>query len=397
MEKYDLDVLVATHPVNVFYVSNFALHPVCPGPPCPCLCDIPTLVVFPYDTGKEPTLIIPQIQLDYYYASKSWIKDYRCYGKFYVYSSEKIDETKLSKLERDMLDAIYKESYPNIIEALIDVLREKGLSNNKIGLDERGLSFDNYEKIKRRLEKATIIFASKVFHEIRMIKTRDEINIMKKAAEINIKAIKTVLENIHRGITEKELNDIYTSVVRKEGGYPVYSIIACGTISGVPLTPGWKPSDKKVNDGDIIRIDCDITFSNYYSDIARTAVVGKVSQKLKKYFNALLEGHKEALNTTTPGIKASEVFNAAIKKIKEKIPHYQRPHIGHGIGIECYNPLLSFSPHCNVILEEGMTINLETPYYEIGFGGINIETTVLITKDGYEDFSEKLDKELYVK
>lgn len=397
MEKYDLDVLIATHPTNVFYVSDFALHPICPGPPCPCLCDIPTIAVFPYEANIEPTLIIPKIQLDYYYSSESWIKDYRCYGKFYVYKSDDIEVSRLSQLEKNMLDAIYKESYSTIVNALVDVLKEKKLSHDNIGLDEKGLTLYSYEKIKKELGDVNLVFAGNIFYEIRMIKTVEEIYKMKKAAEINVKAIKAVLNNIHKGATEKELNEIYISVVRKESGYPAYPIIACGTLSGVPLTSGWKPSDKKVGEGDIIRIDCDTTYSNYYSDIARNAVVGEANRKLKKYHNALLDGHEEALNMITPGVKASEVYNKTVRKIKENISHYQRPHVGHGIGIECYNPLLSFSPECNITLEEGMTINLETPYYEIGFGGMNIETTILITKDGYQDFSENLDKELYIK
>jgi Xaa-Pro aminopeptidase len=103
-----------------------------------------------------------------------------------------------------------------------------------------------------------------------------------------------------------------------------------------------------------------------------------------------------AINMISPGVKASEVFDAAMKKIVQSIPHYKRPHIGHGIGIECYSPLLHLSPECNLVLEENMVVNLETPYYELGYGGINIEGPILVTKNGCEDLTSNLSKELHV-
>jgi len=144
-------------------------------------------------------------------------------------------------------------------------------------------------------------------------------------------------------------------------------------------------------------MDCYLVYQNYISDVARTSVIGKPSEKLSKYHNALLNGHMKAINTIAPGVNASKVFDVAMEKTIEGIPHYKRPHIGHSIGIECYSPLLSISPYCDIELQENMVINLESPYYELGFGGINIEGPILVTKNGCEDLTANLSKELHIK
>lgn len=397
MEVRGLDAIIATHPHNVFYLSEFPTHSIYEGPPCPCLWNTPVHVVFPFEKDVEPGIILPFIQLDYYFASSSWIKDYRCYGEFYIFKAEDIDPTKLTPLERNLMEAVSTRSSHvlSIAETLVNTIIERGLSKSHLGLDERGLTPEMFEKIKQGLPNAKISRVDDLFYDIRLVKTEEEISRMRRAAQINSKCIKTVVENISYGTTEKELNELYASTVVKEGGYFVNAIIGGGTRSAVVLSPGWKPSSQPLKKGDIVRMDCYLTYRNYFSDMARVAVIGKANEKASKYHAALLTGHDEAIRTIAPGVKASEVFNVAMKKIKEGIPHYRRPHIGHSPGIECYNPLLSFSPCCDVRLEENMTMNLETPYYELGFCGMNIEDTIVVTKSGREDLASGLSRELY--
>jgi Xaa-Pro aminopeptidase len=68
------------------------------------------------------------------------------------------------------------------------------------------------------------------------------------------------------------------------------------------------------------------------------------------------------------------------------LPRYERHHVGHGIGVELYEP-----PILNELegrpLEAGMVVNVEPPYYEIGFGGFQVEDTVLVTEDGFKCFN----------
>ncbi len=94
-------------------------------------------------------------------------------------------------------------------------------------------------------------------------------------------------------------------------------------------------------------------------------------------------------------MRASEIFEEAVRSVREAgISHYQRNHVGHGIGIECYDPPF-LAPTSDHILEEGMVVNIETPYYELGFGGLQVEDTIVVTPDGYRSLTQ-CDRGLFV-
>jgi Xaa-Pro aminopeptidase len=136
----------------------------------------------------------------------------------------------------------------------------------------------------------------------------------------------------------------------------------------------------------VIRFDADCVVQWYFSDIARNAVVGEPSAKLRACHAGVLAGLQAAAGAMRPGVKASEVFRAGVEAARKNgIPHYERHHIGHAIGCVCYDdPLIG--PADQTVLEEGMVINIETPYYALGFGGAHVENTFLITKNGCEPF-----------
>ena len=96
-----------------------------------------------------------------------------------------------------------------------------------------------------------------------------------------------------------------------------------------------------------------------------------------------------------PRVKASTIFYSVIEKVREEgIPHFNRHHVGHGWGIEGYDPPL-ISPKENSLLEEGMLLDFETPYYEVGWGGLLNEEVIVITKKGAH-FLTKFSRELHV-
>ena len=93
-------------------------------------------------------------------------------------------------------------------------------------------------------------------------------------------------------------------------------------------------------------------------------------------------GEEQAVKEIRPGIGADVIFRTAVNRTREAgIPHYNRHHCGHGIGLEIYDwPLLA--PDVKIPLEAGMVLCVETPYYELGWGGIQVEDTVEVTRYG---------------
>jgi Xaa-Pro dipeptidase len=125
----------------------------------------------------------------------------------------------------------------------------------------------------------------------------------------------------------------------------------------------------------------------YASDIARMVVVGEASEKLRRYYHAVWRGLDAAASLLRPGARVRDIYAAAVGSVREAgIPHYTRTHCGHGIGIENYDwPLIDADSE--ELLEEGMVVCLETPYYELGWGGVQVEDTFLITESGARRFT----------
>jgi Xaa-Pro aminopeptidase len=131
-----------------------------------------------------------------------------------------------------------------------------------------------------------------------------------------------------------------------------------------------------------VRFDLGCVYRGYRSDISRTAVLGTPSDKQARYYAAALAGERAAIHRMTPGVRAGEIFDTAVRVTREHgIPHYQRHHVGHGIGLEPYD-----TPTVNegneTVLEPGMVFCIETPYYEHGWGGVQVEDAVEVTAGG---------------
>ena len=85
-----------------------------------------------------------------------------------------------------------------------------------------------------------------------------------------------------------------------------------------------------------------------------------------------------------PGLKCRDLFKEIVATVqREGIPHFARSHVGHGIGVDGYDPP-NIAESSADVLEENMVVCIETPYYELGFAGLQVEDMVRVTKDGAE-------------
>ena len=113
---------------------------------------------------------------------------------------------------------------------------------------------------------------------------------------------------------------------------------------------------------DYICFDIVCTYRGYRSDIGRVVSFGEPSARLRELYSASKQGQDRAFELMRPNVEARAVFEGAVQRVRETgIPHYQRHHVGHGIGVEFYDmPVLS--PGVETKLEEGMVFEVETPY-----------------------------------
>jgi Xaa-Pro aminopeptidase len=95
-------------------------------------------------------------------------------------------------------------------------------------------------------------------------------------------------------------------------------------------------------------------------------------------------GQDAALRAVAPGVKASAVFETALTAARAAgLPDYRRQHVGHGIGLEVNEPPI-ITPAAAQPIEAGMVLDVELAYYELGFGGVHVEDTIVVTERGHD-------------
>lgn len=385
IKKHGLSALVASMPENVTYLTDFwsLSHWVLKG--------TPTYAVLPSDERIAPFIVTSISDLDLAADQKDcWIKEFVTFGTFYV---ESPGGATLSDTEKclDVLLSTRKHK-EDALTALVESMAERGLTNGRVGIDEMNITPSLYRTLQTRMPGAEIVDGYPILRQIRAVKTSEEVDRLERSAEITEKAFMKAIEMIREGVTELEISHIFLSALAAEGAAPVITCIGAGYRSGFPNVT---PSSYRVRRGDLIRFDIGCLYKHYNSDTARMAVLGRPTEKQSSYYQAIKEGEERALELVRPGTRASEIFDIAVRSVRESgIPHYRRGHVGHGIGIECYDPPL-LSPTSDHVLEEGMVLNIETPYYELGFGGVQIEDTLVVTKEGYR-FLTKCNRDLFV-
>lgn len=388
MDYYKVDCLIATTPANVSYASGY-------GAPYTCVSDIEFLVILPKEENITPVVVSSKISSDLFLGAGSWIEEIRLYGEFFIYEFPEINKEHLTDIEKRQYRLMREvKTERTQTEALLKALEERGLTDARIGLDEKNLSPQEFDHFKSALPQAKIVPGHHIFRMIRMVKTDEAIEKLRKAALINQKGMEAVLKALRVGITERELYAIFEEEVRREGGIPYHGIFKFGTRGSLP-TGGSGHTDDRLKNGEGVKLDSDTIFADHYADMALTASMGKPSKKLMEYYRGVYSGLQEAERVIKPGITAAEVFNATLDAVRKNgIPHYGRHHVGHGLGLECYDlPLIT--PKNETILEQGTVFNIEVPYYEIGWGCVHAENTFVVTKTGCERF-QNIDMELKV-
>ena len=379
MKKYEVEAIIASSPENVTYLSDFwdDSHWSIRG--------TQVYAVLPLDRNIDPFIVTSVGALDQAAIEKNcWIDKFYTYGKFFtqIPKNKKEHFSKAEEKLKELLNTMNKEDDP--VLALKNGLAERGLIGKRIAIDEMNITPKLFESIRKKVSNTEILYGYSMMREIRSVKTEVEVQRLQRSAEIIEKAFLNAIQNIHEGMSEIEITDILKQTVIEQEGLPILTCIGAGHNSAFPNVI---PTDYKVQRGDLIRFDIGCLYEHYYSDTARIAVLGKPTDKQRDYYNAVKIGEEQALRLVRPGTKASEIFGEAVEGVRKAgIPHYERNHVGHGIGIECYD-LPNITPLSDDILEEGMVLNVETPYYELGFGGVQVEDTLLVTKSGYQQLT----------
>lgn len=271
------------------------------------------------------------------------------------------------------------------------ICKEKGIE--QLGFEEEDITYAMYQVYDKEIE-GTLIPVRGVVEKLRLIKTVEEINIIKVACDIADAAFKHILDFIRPGLTELEVANELEFFMRRCGATSSSfdTIVASGLNSALPHGVA---SSKVIEKGDMITMDYGAYYNGYVSDITRTIAVGDPGEELKRIYQIVLDAQLKGMEQIRPGITGKEADAITRDYITEHGHGDDFGHsTGHGIGLEIHEgPALS--KNSDIILEPGMVVTCEPGIYVLGLGGVRIEDDLVITDQGNEPLTHST-KELII-
>ncbi|WP_301108261.1 Xaa-Pro peptidase family protein [Sporosarcina sp.] len=269
----------------------------------------------------------------------------------------------------------------------------KEMKIRTLGFEKEHMSYSQFEMYNEHTA-AELVPTAGLVEKLRLIKTPDEIEILKQAATIADAAFVYICSVIKAGKTELEISNELEFFMRKQGATSSsFDIIVASGERGA--LPHGVASAKVIEDGDFVTMDYGALYNGYISDITRTIAVGQPSAKLAEIYDVTLKAQELAVENIKPGMTGIEADAIARGYIKSKGYGEAFGHsTGHGIGMEVHEaPALSF--RSETVLVPNMAVTVEPGIYLPGIGGVRIEDDLLITETGNERLT-KSTKELLI-
>jgi Xaa-Pro dipeptidase len=272
-------------------------------------------------------------------------------------------------------------------------LRDRGITTGTIGMEER-IDFVFSDGVHHAAPGARIVSATPVTAGCRMIKDAHELELMRLASTVTLKAYEAAYKALKEGMTQNDFAQL-VSAAHARLGFEGGAGVQVGEFSALPhgsITP------QTIREGTILLIDGGCNIAGYQSDLSRTFVLGRPTDKMRRIFEIERKAQDAALAAAKPGVPCEQVDAAARKVIVDAGygPDYKyfTHRVGHGIGMDWHE--WPYLVRGNTLpLAPGMTFSDEPGIYLRGEFGVRLEDDMYITEDGAKLFtpqSESLDK-----
>ena len=216
---------------------------------------------------------------------------------------------------------------------------------------------------------------------MRLIKSQEEIDMMKQAGQIIDKAVMRAFQSAKVGMTEKEVQQIVQNEIATHGASQTFAAVQFGKKTALPHA---RSSDRELREGDMVLMDCGCSIEGYNTDMTRMGVVGEPSDEQEKVHSLVRLAEETALERLKPGMTCGTADGIARRIIEEAGYGDEFTHrLGHGIGLEVHEHPYIIRGNAQ-LLEPGMTHSVEPGIYQEGKFGVRIEDLVVVTENGVE-------------
>ena len=269
------------------------------------------------------------------------------------------------------------------------IIKDRGAAGGRVGVEER-LRYFIYSGVKKESPGTEFVDAEVITAGCRMIKSPAEIALMQKASDITIAAFRAAFQTFKEGMTQGDLRANIEAAHRALGAPGGSASVSFGMYTAFPH---GSIEPQKLKEGDVIQVDGGCSVEGYQSDITRTTVFGRASQRQIDIWELEKKAQAAAFATVKPGVPCEAVDAAARKVITDAGfgPDYKVPGLphrtGHGIGLDGHE-WTNFVRGNKTPLAPGMCFSDEPMIAIYGEFGIRLEDCLYVTESGATFFSQ---------
>jgi len=269
-----------------------------------------------------------------------------------------------------------------IYEVIKTLFKEQDI--HELHIEDHSIQLSSFQLLKKKLRGIKLKAAGSPVNLQRMKKDKNEIEVIRAAAQITDDCFDHLCSFITPGMTEwdvsLEIERFYKSNGCRRNSFD--SIVASGIGSSMPH---YETSmEKKIEKGDVLLIDMGCHFKGYNSDLTRTVFINSIDSQIEEFYYIVDEARFNAVKALKPGLTTGEIDEVARSYITEEgYGEYFSHSLGHGYGLEIHE-LPAVKKDGDVILKKDMTITIEPGIYVPEIGGVRIEDMVLVTSKGAE-------------
>jgi len=357
MRDYDLDLLIAASPVNVFYLSGLPLLHSAPNPILLAL------------NNQYPNLAM--IRREGEGAILHW-KVFKSVDKFCWFH-----------------DAVGIENQDEVGKALFSKIKKWGLIGKRVGVESTAPKF-LMDAITQAKADMVVVEADQAFLDQRLVKKPLEVEYLQKAADITELALKDTIAAVREGVTDLELLKTAKDAMMRHGADD-WDHLTLTIGDSDPEAPG---TGRAVKRGEIVRLDFGAVYRGYVADVNQHVVVGDVPPKAAKLMQGLLDFQKYFEERIRPGVNMKALGEEALAWYTRTVPEGVAFAIGHSIGLQCEDQHLFGSlGTLDKPFEPNMVFEIEA--WEEYMGAlIGVEDCYVVTPEGCRRMTT-MDKTIY--
>ncbi len=283
---------------------------------------------------------------------------------------------------------IFAQSGSAPVDQIKEIMRDLGITSGRLGMElgyeqRLGISIQDFRAFEAAFSGMSIVDIADQIWKLRMIKSPAEIALIRKSTDATAAAMQAAFAAAKPGMTEREVGRICAETMIGHGAERPGFILAASGADNHHILSG-KPTDRRLEKGDLLWLDMGAVVDGYWSDFCRAAYLGRLTPELEAGQKMIRSVNEAMIAMAKPGKTMRDVALAAEKELKAQGCHVSvgSGRIGHGLGLMSTEP-----PHValydETVCEEGLIFTIE-PRVTNRTGIFNCEEILAITADGVD-------------